>query len=48
MDRLYDDLAELLDRTPRPERERVLARLAVALIQEMGSYQRARKTIAGL
>ena len=40
MDRLYDQLAELIDRTPPPERERALARLVVALAQELGDYAR--------
>jgi hypothetical protein len=45
MDRLYDELAALVDGTPKDERERVLARLAVILIQQMESYERAKKAI---
>jgi 3-(3-hydroxy-phenyl)propionate hydroxylase len=45
MDRLYDELASLVDRTPKDQRERVLARLAVALAQELGSYERVKKAI---
>ena len=45
MDRLYDELASLVDRTPKDQRERVLARLAVALAQELGSYARVKKAI---
>lgn len=46
MDRLYDDLAALVDRTPKEKRERVLARLAVALAQQVGSYAKTRKALA--
>jgi 3-(3-hydroxy-phenyl)propionate hydroxylase len=45
MDRLYDELASLVDRAPKDQRERVLARLAVALAQELGSYARVKKAI---
>jgi 3-(3-hydroxy-phenyl)propionate hydroxylase len=45
MDRLYDELAALVDGTPKEHRERVLARLAVALMQQMESYERAKKAI---
>jgi 3-(3-hydroxy-phenyl)propionate hydroxylase len=45
LDRLYDDLAALVDRTPREHRERVLARLAVTLMQELGACDRARRAI---
>jgi 3-(3-hydroxy-phenyl)propionate hydroxylase len=45
MDRLYDELAALVDATPKEKRERVLARLAVALMQELGSYGAAKKAI---
>ena len=48
LDRLYDELAALVDRTPEEERERTLARLAVALIHELGSCDRARKAIAAV
>jgi 3-(3-hydroxy-phenyl)propionate hydroxylase len=45
MDRLYDDLAALVDRTPADQRERTLARLAVALAQQLGSYAGVKKAI---
>jgi 3-(3-hydroxy-phenyl)propionate hydroxylase len=45
MDRLYDDLAELIDRTPKEQRERLLARLTVALMHDLGAYERAKKAI---
>jgi 3-(3-hydroxy-phenyl)propionate hydroxylase len=45
MDRLYDDLAALVDRTSKDQRERVLARLAVALMHELGAYAPAKKAI---
>lgn len=45
MDRLYDALAELVDGTPAGERERVLARLVVALAQEVGDYARVSAAI---
>jgi 3-(3-hydroxy-phenyl)propionate hydroxylase len=45
MDRLYDELAALVDGTPKAERERVLGRLAVTLIQELDSPECARKAI---
>lgn len=46
VDRLYDDLAELVDRTPAPERERVLARLVITLAQELGDYSKIKDAIA--
>ena len=48
MDRLYDDLAALVDRTPKEQRERVLARLAVTLMQQLGSYEAAKKAVESL
>jgi 3-(3-hydroxy-phenyl)propionate hydroxylase len=45
MDRLYDELAALVDATPKESRERVLARLAVALMQQLNGYEAARKAI---
>jgi len=48
MDRLYDELAALVDRTPPPERERVLARLVIVLAQEVDDYARIKSAIAGL
>jgi len=45
MDRLYDELAALVDRTPKAERENVLARLVVALAQEVGSYAKIKEAI---
>ena len=45
MDRLYDQLAALVDGTPKAQRERVLARLAIALMQRLGSYEEARRAI---
>jgi hypothetical protein len=45
MDRLYDDLAALVDRTGKEQRERVLARLAVTLAQQVGSYAGVKKAI---
>lgn len=45
IDRLYDELAALVDATPAPERERMLARLAVALAQRLGDYDQVRDAI---
>lgn len=45
MDRLYDDLAALLDRTPGEQRERMLARLAITLMHKLGSYDEAKTAI---
>ncbi|MGQ0545277.1 MAG: FAD-dependent monooxygenase [Betaproteobacteria bacterium] len=44
-DRLYDELAALVDATAPPERERVLARLAVALAERLGDYEALRDAI---
>jgi hypothetical protein len=46
MERLYDDLAALVDRTPAPERERMLARLVITLAQELGDYAKIKDAIA--
>jgi len=48
MDRLYDELAGLVDRTPPAKRERVLARLVIALAQQLDDYQRITETIRAL
>jgi 3-(3-hydroxy-phenyl)propionate hydroxylase len=45
MDRLYDELSLLIDGTPAAERERTLARLVIALAQELGSYAKIRAAI---
>lgn len=44
-DRLYDALAALIDRTPPAERERVLARLVIALAEQVDDYERILKAI---
>ena len=38
-DRLYDALAAALDATPETERQRMLARLVVALAEQLGDYR---------
>jgi hypothetical protein len=48
MDRLYDQLAGLIDRTPPAERERALARLVIALAEEIGDFQRIAGRIRAL
>jgi hypothetical protein len=48
MDRLYDQLAGLIDRTPPPERERALARLVIALAHQLDDYPRITETIRAL
>jgi len=45
IDRLFDALAALMDRTPREERARVLARVALALAARLGDYDSAREAI---
>jgi hypothetical protein len=45
LDRLYDELAALVDRTPPQERERALARLAIALADRLGDYDTVREAI---
>ncbi len=42
MDRLFDQLAALVDSTPAAERERLLVRLVVALAQEVGDYKKLK------
>ena len=48
MDRLYDQLAALIDRTPPPERERALARLVIALAQQLDDYGKINEIIQTL
>jgi hypothetical protein len=48
MDRLYDQLAELIDRTPPAERERALARLVIALAEEIGDFRKIAERIRAL
>jgi hypothetical protein len=48
MDRLFDQLAALVDSTPAAERERLLMRLVVALAQELGDYEKIREAIKAL
>jgi 3-(3-hydroxy-phenyl)propionate hydroxylase len=45
IDRLYDELAALVDATAPAERERTLARLAVELAQRLGDYDQVRDAI---
>jgi hypothetical protein len=45
MDRLFDALAALIDRTPAAQRERVLARLVIALAHEVDDYAAVRAAI---
>ena len=45
IDRLYDELAALVDSTPPAQRERTLARLAVALAHKLGDYDKVRDAI---
>jgi hypothetical protein len=44
-DRLYDAFAALVDTTPPAERERMLARLAIALAEQLGDYGRTLRAI---
>ena len=44
-DRLYDAFAALVDSTPPADRERVLARLAVALAEQLGDYDKTLRAI---
>jgi len=48
MDRLYDELAGLIDRTPPAERERVLARLVIGLANEVNDYGKIKEIIRAL
>jgi 3-(3-hydroxy-phenyl)propionate hydroxylase len=45
VDRLYDELAGLMDRTPAAEREKVLARLTIALAERVDSYDKVLEAI---
>ena len=45
IDRLYDELAALVDAAPPAERERMLARLVIALAREVGDFARVSKAI---
>lgn len=45
-DRLYDDFSAFLDATPAAERERALARVAVALAERLGSPAAVREALA--
>jgi 3-(3-hydroxy-phenyl)propionate hydroxylase len=44
-DRLYDAFAALVDATPPAERERMLARLAIALAEQLNDYGRTLRAI---
>jgi hypothetical protein len=46
LDRLYDEFSALIDATPEDERERLLARLAVALAEELADYGRVLRARA--
>jgi len=48
MDRLYDELAGLVDRTPPAARERVLARLVIGLANEVNDYAKIKEIIRAL
>ena len=45
MDRLFDQLAALVDATPAAERERMLMRLVVGLTEALGDYEKIREVI---
>jgi hypothetical protein len=45
IDRLYDQFAALVDRTPTDQRERVLARLVIALAERLDSYEKVLEAI---
>jgi hypothetical protein len=45
-DRLYDAFAEAIDRTPPAERERMLTRLAISLMQTSANPEQAMQSIA--
>ena len=45
VDRLYDAFAALIDRTPPELRERVLARLTVALAERVDDYEKVLQAI---
>jgi len=46
VDRLYDALAALIDGTAPALRERVLARLTIALAEQVDDYEKVLKAIA--
>jgi 3-(3-hydroxy-phenyl)propionate hydroxylase len=48
IDRLYDALAGLLDQTPAAEREKVLARLTIALAERVDDYGEVVEAIRGV
>ena len=48
LDRLYDELAALVDRTPPPARERVLARMVIGLANEVNDYGKIQEIIRAL
>lgn len=45
VDRLYDALAALVDRTPPAERERALARLVIRLAEQLDDYEKVLRAI---
>ena len=45
IDRLYDVFAALVDRTPPNEREKMLARLVIALAERVNDYQKVLEAI---
>ena len=45
IDRLYDALAELVDTTPKEQRERVLARLCITLAVTVDDYDKVLEAI---
>lgn len=45
IDRLYDQFAALLDQTPADQREKVLARLVIALAERLDDYREALEAI---
>jgi hypothetical protein len=45
MDRLFDQIAALVDATPATERERMLMRLVVGLAEALGDCERIREVI---
>ena len=45
IDRLFDELAALVDRTPEDERARVLARLVLSLAGRLGDFHATREAI---
>ena len=45
MDRLFDQLAALVDATPAAERGRMLMRLVVALAEKIGDYEKVSEAL---